>query len=398
MLVVLEPHPVQYHAPVYRAVEDRFGIPVTAIYGSDFSVVGYRDREFGTTFAWDTDLLSGYRSVFLSRTGSPGSRDGRVSVGSLGQALAAAKPTAVLLTGYSPRFHQLAFYCAWRLGAPILFRGETTDHARDRSPARAWLRDQALRVLYGRCAVLLPVGRRSSEHFRRLAPSTAPSVFSPYCVDSSTFDGDEAARERLRAPTRRSLGLTESDVALLFSGKLVPRKGPDLLVRAVAELEADVRARVALVFLGEGELRSTLESLARRLGLDRVRFLGFQNQTELSRYYHAADLLVLPSLHSETWGLVVNEALCHGVPSVASGAVGCLPDLIEPGSTGETFQTGCVPSLASALLRSFSLVGRRDVRDACRAKVAAYSVERGAHGIAEAYSIAVSRARSAIAG
>jgi glycosyltransferase involved in cell wall biosynthesis len=377
---------VQYHAPVYRALESQFGIPVTAIYGSDFSVVGYRDREFGTTFAWDTDLLSGYHAVFLSRSGSGGVKGPeRVSVRGMGQALAAAAPSAVLLTGYSPRFHRLAFYSAWRAGVPILFRGETTDHARDRGRAKAWIRDRALRWLYGRCAALLYVGQRSHQHLRRLAPAATRLVLSPYCVDASTFDCDEAERERLRAETRQSLEVTEQEIVLLFSGKLVRRKGPGLLAHAVAGLPASARERVAIVFLGDGELRPLLEVLARRLGLHKVRFLGFRNQTELSRYYHAADLLVLPSAHSETWGLVVNEALHHGVPCVVSKAVGSAPDLVEPGVTGEVCETDSAPSLTAALLRAISIVNRRDVRDACRARVADYSVERAARGIAEAY-------------
>src|SRR5207244_13028586 len=70
MLAVIETHPIQYHAPVYRRLQEAFGIPVTAIYGSDHSVKGYRDEEFGVRFAWDTDLLSGYRAVFLSRAGT----------------------------------------------------------------------------------------------------------------------------------------------------------------------------------------------------------------------------------------------------------------------------------------------------------------------------------------
>src|SRR5215471_14192487 len=53
MLAVIETHPVQYHAPVYRNLQARFGIPVTAIYGSDFSVEGYRDAEFGARLSWD---------------------------------------------------------------------------------------------------------------------------------------------------------------------------------------------------------------------------------------------------------------------------------------------------------------------------------------------------------
>jgi glycosyltransferase involved in cell wall biosynthesis len=117
-----------------------------------------------------------------------------------------------------------------------------------------------------------------------------------------------------------------------------------------------------------------------------VCFLGFRNQTELSRYYHAADLVVLPSVQSETWGLVVNEALRHGVPCVVSEAVGCAPDLIEPGVTGGVSETGSAPSLTSALHRALAMVSRRDVRDACRARVADYSVERAARGIAEAYN------------
>ncbi len=398
MLAVLETHPVQYHAPVYRALENRFGIPVTAIYGSDFSVVGYRDREFGATFAWDTDLLSGYHAMFLSRSGTGGAKSPeRVSARGMGQALAAAAPSAVLVTGYSPRFHQLAFYSAWRAGVPILFRGETTDHARNRSRAKAWIRDRALRWLYGRCAALLYVGQRSHQHLRRLAPPAARLVFSPYCVDASMFECDEAARKRLRAETRRDLEVTEEGIVLLYSGKLVSHKGVDLLEHAVASLPASVRERVALVFLGDGEFRPSLEVLARRLGLHRVCFLGFRNQKELSGYYHAADLLVLPS-HSETWGLVVNEALHHGVPCVVSERVGCAPDLVAPGVTGEVSETGSTPSLTAALLRALAMVNRRDVRDACRARVAAYSVDRAAQGIAEAYDAMARTGQRAPAG
>ena len=164
---------------------------------------------------------------------------------------------------------------------------------------------------------------------------------------------------------------------------------------AVASLPAETRNSVALLFVGEGELRPDLEALARRLGLQRVSFAGFKNQRELSRYYHAADLLVLPSLHSETWGLVVNEALHHGVPVVVSDAVGCAPDLVEIGVTGEICEAGSVPALAAALLRAGRLVGRSEADALCRSRVAGYSVERAAAGIAEAYEAVVGTRRRA---
>jgi glycosyltransferase involved in cell wall biosynthesis len=99
-------------------------------------------------------------------------------------------------------------------------------------------------------------------------------------------------------------------------------------------------------------------------------------------------MLVLPSQRSETWGLVVNEALFHGLPCVVSTGVGCGPDLIVPSGTGETFEAGSVSDFTRALRRAGALVGRAEVRDRCRAAVARYSVERAAAGIAEAYAAA----------
>jgi glycosyltransferase involved in cell wall biosynthesis len=114
-------------------------------------------------------------------------------------------------------------------------------------------------------------------------------------------------------------------------------------------------------------------------------FAGFQNQTQLSPYYHAADLLVLPSRDSETWGLVVNEALHHGLPCVVSDAVGCAPDLIAAGSTGEVAVAGSINSLAAAIRRATPLTGRSEIREACRRHVTRYSVSDAAEGIARAY-------------
>src|ERR1700722_574296 len=114
-LAIIETHPIQYHAPVYRELQRTWGIPVTAIYGSDFSVTGYRDPEFGATFAWDTDLLSGYSSIFLDRVanGGPGSA-AEVTASGLRDALRHTKPAAVMVLGYSPGFHRQAFFAARR--------------------------------------------------------------------------------------------------------------------------------------------------------------------------------------------------------------------------------------------------------------------------------------------
>ncbi len=385
-LVVIATHPIQYHAPVYRFLQQRYSIPVTAIYGSDFSVTGYHDQEFNATFAWDTDLLGGYQSVFLSRTAdrtAPSAYE--VFVGGLDRILHQLAPSAILLTGYSPKFYQVAIWHAYRSGCPLLFRAETTDHTRVRGLFQRVIRDQALAWLYRQCKALLYIGQHSREHYRRLGCQEERLFFSPYCVDADVFQTSEEARTRLRDPLRNEIGACSEDIVLLFSGKLVPRKQPDLLLQAVKVLPERIRVRIHVIFLGDGLMRDQLKMAAQTAPVVHVHMPGFQNQKLLSKYYHAADLLILPSYIGETWGLVVNEALHHGLPCVVSNMVGCAPDLIESGVTGEIFTAGSVSSLATTLTQAINLIGCASTRAQCREKVRNYTVEQAAMGIVAAY-------------
>ncbi|HEX5215713.1 MAG TPA: glycosyltransferase family 4 protein [Vicinamibacterales bacterium] len=384
MLAVIETHPIQYHAPVYRALQADFGVPVTAIYGSNFSVAGYHDVEFKTTFSWDTDLLSGYASDFLSRVEQGGAKSAdAASTAGLRERLHAINPDAILVTGYSPAFYRSAWFDAWRTRKPLLFRAETSDDAETRRWLKAHARRLALRVAYRSCASLLFVGERSRRHFEACGVPAARLRFSPYCVDTAPFRATEADRARMRAPSRADLQIADDAFVIVFAGKLSHRKGVDVLLEAVKLMPASLRQQVTLLFLGDGDMRQRLTEQA---GLEpRVdcRFVGFQNQSQLSRYYHAADLLALPSRHSETWGLVVNEALHHGLPVVVSDRVGCAPDLVVAGTTGVVTELSA-ERLAHSLTEARRLRGL-DVRHACRAHVEKYSVGAAARGIADAY-------------
>jgi glycosyltransferase involved in cell wall biosynthesis len=389
-LAIISTHPIQYHAPIYRILQEKLGVPVTVIYGSDFSVVGYHDEEFNSDFAWDTDLLTGYSSIFLSKVSEGGARSvEKVSPRGLTATLNCIKPKAVLLLGYSPAFYRMVFCIVLKAGYPVIFRGETTDHTPSRFFLKALIRDCMLRFIYKKCSRLLYVGKRSYQHFKRLGCAEDKLIFSPYCVNLQLFQHGELARTRLREVTRGKLGIVEKEKVLIFSGKLVKRKGVDLLLRAVKNLPELVRDDVVVLFLGNGGLKESLKDFAQRIPNIKVRFVGFQNQSNLSEYYHAADVLILPSLYSETWGLVVNEALYHGLPCVVSQAVGCAPDLVEPGVTGEIFRTGYVNDLTLAIQKSFALMDSPEIREACRNKASVYNVERAAEGIATAYNMVV---------
>jgi glycosyltransferase involved in cell wall biosynthesis len=134
---------------------------------------------------------------------------------------------------------------------------------------------------------------------------------------------------------------------ILFSGKLIPRKRPMDLLRAYAGL-VEERVAAGLLFIGEGELRPVLEQFAREQGLTQVKIAGFQNQTQLPRYYAVGDVFVLPS-EFDPWGLVVNEAMLFSIPVIVSDRVGAGPDLVQDNEWGYTYPVGDVMRLRSLL-------------------------------------------------
>lgn len=381
-LLAIDTHPVQYKAPLYRRLQEDHGHEVSVLYASDITTRAYRDEEFGVDLAWDQDLTAGYDARFESSAASDRMFD--VPCRSLLRTIAAVRPQALMFGGYTGRFVREAMLQTAVLPIPWVFRAETTDHAITRSRLKQRARDTLLQALYRRCSSLAYIGKRSRAHYERLRVPTDKLFFAPYAVETGPFRLEEADREALRGPCRSELGISDDRTVLLFSGKLSPRKDPCRIIDALRELPADVRGRVTVAYLGAGELSDELKTRAARSPEVDIRLLGFKNQGQLSRYYHAADALVLGSLRGETWGLVVNEALHHGVPCLSSDQIGSTPDLIVEGKTGFSFRAGDSASLADAIARLLPMVGDGEVRESARAHVAGYTLDTAARGLAAA--------------
>ena len=131
-----------------------------------------------------------------------------------------------------------------------------------------------------------------------------------------------------------------------FAGRLIPQKGPDVLLRASSRLPA-----VRLMIAGSGPLRGELERLAGSLGLlGRVAFVGPVAPGHMGSFFRGIDVLVLPSRPHRQWveqyGRVLVEAMAEGAVPVGSDC-GEIPHVI--GDAGLTFPAGDAPALALAL-------------------------------------------------
>jgi glycosyltransferase involved in cell wall biosynthesis len=193
--------------------------------------------------------------------------------------------------------------------------------------------------LLARAATLVVM---SEDHFATFGISHPRVRVIPHGVDAALF------RPRPRQAARRRLGLGASARVLLFVGSLDEAhrfKNVPLLIDALTRLREDT----VLLIVGSGSLRSELAHRADRMGLGRrVWFLGELPPSRLPEVYAAADLTVLPSNSTESFGLVLLESMASGTPVVATALPG-VRALVRHGRDGWLVDPGRLDPLVSSL-------------------------------------------------
>ncbi len=359
-LAVVLSHPTQYYSPWFAWIVKHDAVDLRVFYLWDFGVTAKRDSQFGTTFAWDRDLLTGYAHEFVANISRRPDTDhfGGLNNPTLRARLLAWAPDAVLVFGYNYLTHvRLLLGARW----PLIFRGDS--HLIDHPPP-SLLKRFLLRHLYARFVAITFVGQANRDYFHAFGVPNSRLHFAPHCVDAAHFSSTPTLRSR-SAALRTQLDLGNRRV-VLFAGKLVPAKQPRALLDAFLALAP---TDAALVFVGQGEELGSLQAAAAARPDVAVRFLPFANQTEMPVRYLLADIFALPSRGLyETWGLAVNEAMHLGVPCLVSHRVGCQRDLVTDGETGWVFPAEDHAALGATLARALHDVATR--RDALRVSVA----------------------------
>lgn len=388
-LAILATHPIHYQIQLVRRLQQVPDLEVTVLFCSRFGLSRQVDHTFGRAVQWyDDAILEGYRHYFLrnySWERSPTSVFGTINPGVV-RALQRGGYDALLVQGYAGITEWLAMLGAHLAGCRVLFRGEVAA-----APTAGWWRRARRRAMLGVLSktvdVVLPIGTRSRECYRWAGIDEDRVVLAPYAVENEPLFTEAHALESQRSAIRRQVGLPDGLPVILYVSKLTARKRPMDLLAAFQPFQH----RACLLFVGEGPVKPEIERQVMRERIAHVRCVGFQRPPDLGRFYAIGDLFVLPSAY-ESWGLVINEAMCFSLPIVTTHGVSSSADLVRHGENGFLYEAGDIDALRTAMDALLGDPARRArMGQRSRAIIQTWSLQASVHGVREGLARAMTR-------
>jgi glycosyltransferase involved in cell wall biosynthesis len=349
-LIFINSHPIQYFAPMYKYLNEH-GVKTQAWYGSDESIKGGMDKQFGTQVKWDIPLLQGYEYHFFKNySWKPSHFNGFFGLISLGMVrrLFSMPKSVIVVHGWHYFAHLMVLLFGKMLGHTVCLRCEMPlNQERLKTGWKQSLKNAGLKnILFPRISYFLNIGTQNKLFYQSLGIPDSRILFIPYSVDNNRFREEKRNYAAQIQQLRSNLGIAEADRVILYSGKYMPKKKPLDLLNAYIQLN---KPDCWLILVGEGELRVEMEALIAKHNLNKVILTGFVNQSQIAEYYAISDVFVMCSTIGETWGLSVNEAMNFDLPIIVSDQTGCAVDLVKPGINGYLFETGNVNNLAIQL-------------------------------------------------
>ncbi len=256
-------------------------------------------------------------------------------------------PEIIIVSGYSQPSSFLAMLYAklFRIRF-ILWCESTKNDQRYNYP----LKEAYKRWFIRNCAQYLVPGRASFEYLTLLGAEESKICIAVNAVDNDFF-ADACDKNRgNRELFKRSKGYSEE--IILYVGRLIEEKGILDLLKAFQLLSCN-RHNLGLVLIGMGEGAVKFRKFCAEQNIKNVFFAGFVHQDDLPAYYAAGDVFVLPT-HSDTWGLVLNEAMACRLPVVCSDVAGAACDLIKTAENGYTYEKGNIAELTEALNKTLN--------------------------------------------
>jgi len=354
-VTIIAPTCFYYQVALFRELASHPQIDLMVYFCSDESILS-KDvvTSYKTDRQWevDDDLLAGYPHRFLKNY-SPMPSYLRWPVGliNLGiwNEIRRERPDVVVLMSWMNPTWWIAILACLSAKIPFLYMTDANVQAEQlKKMWRIWPKKILLgQVIFRLASGFLCSGISNQQLYRSYGvPEEKLFPFAYSWGYKSLLEVSPQLRAR-RDLIRTELGLPKKSFIVLYCGRLSSEKDPMRLLQAFQRVSLPNKL---LIVIGDGQLKHEMQEYATEQGLTSALFYGFQNRREIIKFFAISDVLVLPS-QKETWGIVINEAMCFGLPIIASDQVGANADLLTHGYNGFIFPTGDTGALSNQIER-----------------------------------------------
>jgi glycosyltransferase involved in cell wall biosynthesis len=377
---------LDYHIPVFAALDEQVGHQLFVIYSKDFVPVRVCAK---------IENILGPRAVGLTGEWKFGQEDLHYEANALHsirfhpglmKAIKKCKPDVMIGDGF---FKWTVAALLYRIihGVPLIVCYERTSHTeRYAQWYRVAYRKFVMRWIDAMCCN----GRLCGEYVQSLGFKAERIAYGHMVADTKTLSEKAVSITQQKIDAIRQK-FDIKGLCFLFVGQLTDRKGVHHLLESWSKFEHARPAPGTLLIVGEGPDEGTLQNQAKKLSLSSVRFIGAVDYDQIADYYATADVFVIPTLE-DNWSLVVPEAMACGLPILCSKYNGCWPELVHSGENGWVFDPLDHEDILRCLIECLDNKDRlKQMGEKSKVIVSDYTPEKAAESILRACRIAEAR-------
>ena len=257
----------------------------------------------------------------------------------------------ILLQGYTSISYWMAIMAAKLNGLHVIFRGEAVIRQNTRSMLREKIKSITVKNIIKHSDTILYTCSGNKTFFEYYGCNPDKLYLFPCAVDNDYFRSQSDILDNSEQYLRKEMGINEDTFVILTVGRIDDRKRPQDLIMAANNLQKK-KTDIAVVIVGDGPKRKECEKIAKDCSISKCFFVGFKNQSEISAYYHMADIFALCSSYDPS-PKVINEALNFKLPIVCSDQVGTVGDTVIEGDNAFVFSTKNIDQITNAIEKLF---------------------------------------------
>ena len=329
-LLIFVGNPTQYHSPIFRGLSQALDGALEVLYGDSIGAEPFYSEALASTVKGDVPILDGFPyKIFDNR--APSSLKGFWSRNNPQIIFHVLKSPAkyVLLHGYDTVSSWYVYFSAILSGKKIIWRGETVAKPIKERFFIAVIKRMVLPLYFLLCYRVLYSCSNNRDYLARYVYSTKKFISFPCAVDNPFFRSHGIENQKDRESFRRNLGFDKKDFIIATCSRLTKRKRTSMIVNAISKM---TNKHAALLVIGDGPERESLEILARELGVKLI-IIGFVGQREVAKNMSISDAFMLMSSYDAS-PKALNEALSFHLPLIVSSGVGTARDLVQDGKNG----------------------------------------------------------------